>query len=182
MILFVSRMTVVQSYICEKLSKTTPKYSDIPPNVGLLMIQGMSINSAYTSRIMVSNEFLLRPIDSWGRLTTLEAALFVFDLCTRGLRVVNLSPTVSLFLRNFPFRWSTWNKVWAVETKWWRSVCRNPTSPAGNLNRWATKPSVPSWASCWRWARTTRLSATKCRKNSSLEFTLSILYGSPWAR
>lgn len=47
-----NRMTVVQSYICEKLSKTTPRFSDIPPNVANLMIQGMSINSGYTSKIM----------------------------------------------------------------------------------------------------------------------------------
>ncbi|KAK3932602.1 Plasma membrane calcium-transporting ATPase 3 [Frankliniella fusca] len=50
-----NRMTVVQSYICEKLSKTTPRFSDIPPNVANLMIQGMSINSGYTSKIMEPN-------------------------------------------------------------------------------------------------------------------------------
>lgn len=48
-----NRMTVVNSYICEKLSKTTPKFSDIPQNVGNLLIQAIAINSAYTSRIMV---------------------------------------------------------------------------------------------------------------------------------
>lgn len=50
-----NRMTVVQSYICEKLCKVTPKFSDIPPLVGNLIINGISINSAYTSRLMVSN-------------------------------------------------------------------------------------------------------------------------------
>lgn len=48
-----NRMTVVQSYICEKLCKVTPKFADIPPLVGNLIIQGISINSAYTSRLMV---------------------------------------------------------------------------------------------------------------------------------
>lgn len=51
-----NRMTVVQSYICEKLCKTMPKFSDIPPNVGNMIIQGISINSAYTSRIMPADE------------------------------------------------------------------------------------------------------------------------------
>uniref|UniRef100_A0A8D8R135 Calcium-transporting ATPase n=1 Tax=Cacopsylla melanoneura TaxID=428564 RepID=A0A8D8R135_9HEMI len=51
-----NRMTVVQSYICEVLSKTTPKFSSLPPNVGNLIIQAISINSAYTSRIMPPDE------------------------------------------------------------------------------------------------------------------------------
>lgn len=53
-----NRMTVVSSYICEKLCKTMPKFSDIPSNVGNLIIQGIAINSAYTSRIMVSSGWL----------------------------------------------------------------------------------------------------------------------------
>lgn len=53
-----NRMTVVQSYICEKLCKVTPKFSDIPSHVGNMIIQGISCNSAYTSRILViSNQF-----------------------------------------------------------------------------------------------------------------------------
>ncbi|XP_066997284.2 plasma membrane calcium-transporting ATPase 2 isoform X1 [Anabrus simplex] len=47
-----NRMTVVQSYICEKLSKTTPKFSDIPAHIGNMLIQAIAINSAYTSRNM----------------------------------------------------------------------------------------------------------------------------------
>jgi len=47
-----NRMTVVQSYICEKLSKTIPKFSDIPAHVGNSLVHGISVNSAYTSRIM----------------------------------------------------------------------------------------------------------------------------------
>ncbi|XP_076232963.1 plasma membrane calcium-transporting ATPase 3 isoform X4 [Calliopsis andreniformis] len=51
-----NRMTVVQSYICEKMSKTIPKFSDIPSHVGNLIIQAISVNSAYTSRIMPSQD------------------------------------------------------------------------------------------------------------------------------
>ncbi|XP_031778695.1 plasma membrane calcium-transporting ATPase 2 isoform X3 [Nasonia vitripennis] len=51
-----NRMTVVNSYICEKLSKTVPNFSDIPSHVGQLLIQAVSINSAYTSRIMPSQD------------------------------------------------------------------------------------------------------------------------------
>ncbi|CAH0394305.1 unnamed protein product [Bemisia tabaci] len=47
-----NRMTVVQSYICEVLSKTIPKFSSIPAAVGNLIVQAISINSAYTSKIM----------------------------------------------------------------------------------------------------------------------------------
>lgn len=54
-----NRMTVVQSYICEKLCKVTPKFSDIPSHVGNMLIQGVSVNSAYTSRLMVSNTHLV---------------------------------------------------------------------------------------------------------------------------
>lgn len=49
-----NRMTVVQSYICEKLCKCTPKFGDIPSSVGQLIIEGIAINSAYTSQLMVS--------------------------------------------------------------------------------------------------------------------------------
>lgn len=48
-----NKMTVVQSYICEKLCKVTPKFTDIPSHVGNMLIQGISVNSAYTSRLMV---------------------------------------------------------------------------------------------------------------------------------
>jgi len=48
-----NRMTVVQSYICEKLCKVLPTLSDIPQHVGNLITMGISVNSAYTSNIMV---------------------------------------------------------------------------------------------------------------------------------
>lgn len=54
---FCCRMTVVQSYICEKLCKTTPKYSDYPETVMDLLIHAIAINCAYTSRVMVRLPF-----------------------------------------------------------------------------------------------------------------------------
>lgn len=55
-----NRMTVVQSYICERLCKVTPNYRDIPQEVAETMIEGMAVNSAFTSRIMVSYCYLLK--------------------------------------------------------------------------------------------------------------------------
>ncbi|KAG8227683.1 hypothetical protein J437_LFUL006995, partial [Ladona fulva] len=49
-------MTVVQSYICDKHYKTTPKFSDIPEPVGNLIIHAIAINCAYTSRVMPSED------------------------------------------------------------------------------------------------------------------------------
>ncbi|XP_034939375.1 plasma membrane calcium-transporting ATPase 2 isoform X2 [Chelonus insularis] len=51
-----NRMTVVQSYICEKLSKTIPPFTDIPGHVGNLLVQAISINCAYTSKIIPSQD------------------------------------------------------------------------------------------------------------------------------
>ncbi|KAL3290351.1 hypothetical protein HHI36_023694 [Cryptolaemus montrouzieri] len=51
-----NRMTVVQSYICEQLCKTMPKFSDIPAHVGNVILQGIAVNCAYTSRIMPPDE------------------------------------------------------------------------------------------------------------------------------
>ncbi|KQS21510.1 plasma membrane calcium-transporting ATPase 3 isoform X7 [Drosophila erecta] len=50
-----NRMTVVQSYICEKLCKVLPTLSDIPQQVGNLITMGISVNSAYTSNIMAGH-------------------------------------------------------------------------------------------------------------------------------
>ncbi|XP_058829245.1 plasma membrane calcium-transporting ATPase 1 isoform X2 [Topomyia yanbarensis] len=47
-----NRMTVVQSYICEKLCKVTPKFNDIPRIVGEAIAEGISLNSAFTSCLM----------------------------------------------------------------------------------------------------------------------------------
>lgn len=51
-----NRMTVVQSYICEKMSKKVPEFSEIPSHIGNLIIQAIAVNSAYTSRIMAPQE------------------------------------------------------------------------------------------------------------------------------
>uniref|UniRef100_A0A8W7P8D3 Cation-transporting P-type ATPase N-terminal domain-containing protein n=1 Tax=Anopheles coluzzii TaxID=1518534 RepID=A0A8W7P8D3_ANOCL len=47
-----NRMTVVQSYICEKLCLVTPRFSDIPRVVGEAIVDGIALNSAYTSGLM----------------------------------------------------------------------------------------------------------------------------------
>ncbi|XP_073816254.1 plasma membrane calcium-transporting ATPase 3-like [Musca autumnalis] len=47
-----NRMTVVQSYICEKLCKVLPRLNDIPKHVATLITQGIAVNSAYTSNIL----------------------------------------------------------------------------------------------------------------------------------
>ena len=49
-----NRMTVVQCYFCEEIYKNVPKYEDIPENVAKIVVDATSINSAYTTRIMVS--------------------------------------------------------------------------------------------------------------------------------
>lgn len=49
-----NRMTVVQSYICENLYKVTPIVNRIPSNISNKIIEGISLNSAYTSRLLVS--------------------------------------------------------------------------------------------------------------------------------
>lgn len=49
-----NRMTVVQSYICDKMYVETPKFGELPAHVGDAIVQSISVNSAYTSRIVVS--------------------------------------------------------------------------------------------------------------------------------
>ena len=48
-----NRMTVVQSYVCGIHYKNTPKFQMIPLNVGQLIIDSISINCAYSTRLMV---------------------------------------------------------------------------------------------------------------------------------
>ncbi|KAK0168934.1 hypothetical protein PV327_002690 [Microctonus hyperodae] len=72
-----NRMTVVQSYVCEKLCKTTPPFSDIPSHVGNLLVHGISINSAYTSRIMQSQDPTELPMQVGNKT---ECALLGFVL------------------------------------------------------------------------------------------------------
>lgn len=50
-----NRMTVVQSYICSNHYKTEmPKFNSLPQPMGRLLVDSISINSAYTTRLMVS--------------------------------------------------------------------------------------------------------------------------------
>lgn len=53
-----NRMTVVQCYFCEERYKKLPKYEEIAENVAKIVIDATSINSAYTTRIMVSLIYL----------------------------------------------------------------------------------------------------------------------------
>lgn len=71
-----NRMTVVQSYICEKLMKVTPKFTDIPADVGVKVIEGISVNSAYTSQLLVSLFFFVQFIH-----------LFLFMLFIENTRI-----------------------------------------------------------------------------------------------
>ncbi|KAL3194358.1 hypothetical protein MRX96_016479 [Rhipicephalus microplus] len=47
-----NRMTVVQSYICGVLHKSSPRYESLPAVVADKILYGISVNSAYTSRVM----------------------------------------------------------------------------------------------------------------------------------
>lgn len=47
-----NRMTVVQAFICGEDYKTMPKYESLPHNVADLLLHAISINSAYTSRVL----------------------------------------------------------------------------------------------------------------------------------
>ncbi len=50
-----NRMTVVQVYIGDRHYKKVPEPDLIPGNIMNLLIAGISVNSAYTSKIMVRN-------------------------------------------------------------------------------------------------------------------------------
>lgn len=47
-----NRMTVVQSYICGVTHKSSPRYENLPPVVAEKIVYGISVNSAYTSRVL----------------------------------------------------------------------------------------------------------------------------------
>lgn len=53
-----NRMTVVQSYICDVLHTDKPILSDIPKNVIYKIAEGMTVNSAYTSIIVVCRNYV----------------------------------------------------------------------------------------------------------------------------
>ncbi|XP_076363531.1 plasma membrane calcium-transporting ATPase 2-like isoform X2 [Tachypleus tridentatus] len=74
-----NRMTVVQSYICGIQNKTPPKYEDLPPNVGEKILYGISVNCAYTSRILAPNNPGELP-QQVGNKTECALLKFVVDL------------------------------------------------------------------------------------------------------
>jgi Ca2+ transporting ATPase len=47
-----NRMTVVNSFIGGIHHKTTPRFEHLPPNMSQVLVDAISINSAYTTRIM----------------------------------------------------------------------------------------------------------------------------------
>lgn len=57
-----NRMTVVACYVGGQHYKSIPKYDSLPPQVANLTIQAISINSAYTSRILVRETRLFWPL------------------------------------------------------------------------------------------------------------------------
>ncbi|CAN7988985.1 unnamed protein product, partial [Ixodes hexagonus] len=51
-----NRMTVVQSYICGVQHKSSPRYESLPSVVAEKIVHGISVNSAYTSRVLPSED------------------------------------------------------------------------------------------------------------------------------
>lgn len=82
-----NRMTVVQSYICEKLCKVLPTLADIPQHVGNLVTMGISVNSAYTSNIMVKYiiyKYNIIELISKGLLSKILNQLVFYTIGTFG--------------------------------------------------------------------------------------------------
>lgn len=50
-----NRMTVVKSYICGVINEKPPRFRRIPKVVGDKIIEGISINSSYTSQLIVNS-------------------------------------------------------------------------------------------------------------------------------
>lgn len=48
-----NRMTAVQTYLCGTHYKQIPKYESLPSNMSHILIESISLNSAYTTLIMV---------------------------------------------------------------------------------------------------------------------------------
>lgn len=72
-----NRMTVVRSYICEELFLTNPSYDSLPSNVADLIIEGISVNCAYTSRIVPADDPYMLPKQEGNKT---ECALLAFVL------------------------------------------------------------------------------------------------------
>lgn len=74
-----NRMTVVRSYICEEMYLSTPTFTDIPEKVAELIAEGISVNCAYTSRIVPSENPYTLPQQE-GNKTECALLGFVLDL------------------------------------------------------------------------------------------------------
>ncbi|KAK4018212.1 hypothetical protein OUZ56_000280 [Daphnia magna] len=74
-----NRMTVVACYIGGQHYKSIPKYDSLPPQVANLALHAISINSAYTSRIL-DGDLPNEPIKQVGNKTECAMLGFVLDL------------------------------------------------------------------------------------------------------
>ncbi|XP_023334000.1 plasma membrane calcium-transporting ATPase 1 isoform X2 [Eurytemora carolleeae] len=76
-----NRMTVVQAFICDQHFKpdrnSLPKLRDLPPQVGVIITQGVAINSSYSSDVKVEAGSLPTQI---GNKTECALLGFVIDL------------------------------------------------------------------------------------------------------
>ncbi|CAG0885916.1 unnamed protein product, partial [Darwinula stevensoni] len=74
-----NRMTVVQSFICSKHHKLTPKFTDIPAHLADILLHCISINSAYTSKVLPPKERGGLP-DQVGNKTDCALLGFIQDM------------------------------------------------------------------------------------------------------
>ncbi|XP_063245032.1 plasma membrane calcium-transporting ATPase 4-like [Bacillus rossius redtenbacheri] len=95
-----NRMTVVDSYICGERRKTL-KYSDIPPPVGERLVQAISVNSSYTSKIEPAQEPSGLP-KLVGNKTECALLMFVVDLGKDYSEIRDNMPEES-FIRVYTF-------------------------------------------------------------------------------
>ncbi|OTF77092.1 plasma membrane calcium-transporting ATPase 3-like protein [Euroglyphus maynei] len=70
-----NRMTAVQCYCCGVHYKQIPKFEQLPANLSNTLIEGIAFNSAYTTRIMVSNI---------NYLITLKSISLYFNILTKN--------------------------------------------------------------------------------------------------
>lgn len=74
-----NRMTVVQSYVAGTRHYKAPSFADIPKKLGELLINGISVNSGYTSRVLPPKERGEMPMQV-GNKTECALLGFVTDL------------------------------------------------------------------------------------------------------
>jgi len=74
-----NRMTVVQSYLAGQRHYKIPNFTDIPKKLGELLVNGISINSGYTSRVMPPKERGEMPMQV-GNKTECALLGFVMDM------------------------------------------------------------------------------------------------------